>query len=115
MNAPRQAIPTAPCTDACSDTGADSASQALRRQARRRVGRQAGFLIHLAVFLMVNLGLLAARILRGDAPTVHLPMLGWGFGLVIHGVVTLVALRSGDWYRRWVDAEARALRARPRG
>jgi hypothetical protein len=85
--------------------------EALRRQARRRVARQLGFLIHLVVYLAVNGGLVALRLLRGEAPVVHGPMLGWGLGLLIHGIVTLVALRGETVMRGWVDRETERLAA----
>ena len=60
------------------------------RQARRRAGRKLGFFIHAAVFGAVNLGLITVNI--GTTPD-HawslFPLLGWGFGLLMHGLAVL--------------------------
>lgn len=84
----------------------------LMHQARRRVGLKIGFAIHGTVYLLVNTGLFLLNFSRGG-PAWHLaPLLGWGLGLAIHGLVTLLALRGDGLRRRWVDAEARRLRER---
>lgn len=85
---------------------------ALMHQARRRVGLKIGFAIHLTVYLLVNTGLFLLNLNRGG-PAWHLaPLLGWGLGLAIHGLVTLFALRGDGLRQRWVDDEAQRLRAR---
>lgn len=60
------------------------------REARRSAARKLGFFIHAGVYLMVNLllaGLAAYGRQRAGWP--QLPLLGWGFGLLIHGIVAL--------------------------
>lgn len=59
------------------------------RQARRAAGRKLGFLIHAAVFVLVNGALLAANVSTGGHGRVWAawPLLGWGLGLAIHGLV----------------------------
>ena len=77
----------------------------LQRQARRNVALAGGFAIHLLVYIVVNAGLLLSGRGRGVA-------LGWGLGLAIHGLVTLLKLGGQGLRRRLVDAEVKRLRSR---
>lgn len=80
------------------------------RRARRTAARQLGFLIHAAVFLVVNLALLAVLIGSGRPVSHAWPLAGWGLGLAIHALVALAPL----WRLR--DALiARALHRQARG
>jgi len=59
------------------------------RRARRRVREIRAFYIHLAVFVAVNLLLHLINFVT--APGVYWafwPLLGWGIGLLVHGLVT---------------------------
>ena len=77
--------------------------------ARRRVRIKTGFYIHGLVYLLVNSVLLLINLL-GGGPRWHMaPLLGWGLGLAIHGLVTLLALRGGGLRKRMVAAELRHL------
>ena len=77
--------------------------------ARRRVRIKTGFYIHGLVYLLVNSVLLLINLL-GGGPRWHVaPLLGWGLGLAIHGLVTLLALRGGGLRERMVAAELRHL------
>ena len=68
---------------------------AIRKRAEKRVKDRVGFLVHLAVFVTVNLFLWGLGIITGSLafPWPLLVTLGWGIGLVSHGVV--VYLDSG--------------------
>ena len=83
----------------------------LLRAARRRAAAKLGFLIHLAVFVAVNLLLLAIN--RGLAPDTawHLfPLGGWAIGLGIHGLAVFLA---GSGFReQMIERELRTLRSR---
>ena len=83
----------------------------LMRRAKRRVARKMGFLIHLTVFVLVNAGLwLLGSVQGGGARWNHWPLMGWGLGLAIHGIVTFLSL-SGDGMReRMLDAELERLK-----
>ncbi len=81
----------------------------IEARARRRVGRKIGFFIHATVFVLVNLGLFALNQLTGEPRWHHLPLLGWGLGLAIHGIVTFVGLSTDALRRRMLDQEIRAL------
>jgi hypothetical protein len=79
-------------------------------QARRRAGRRLGFLIHAAVFGAVNLGLIAINIAAAPAhPWSAYPLLGWGFGLLMHGLATSGAF--GRAYDTLVERELARLPA----
>lgn len=80
--------------------------------ARRRVKIKAGFYIHGLVYLLVNSVLLVVNQL-GGGPRWHVaPLLGWGLGLAIHGLVTLLALRGDSLRERMVASELQYLRQR---
>jgi 2TM domain len=86
--------------------------QDLHARARRRVGMKIGFAIHALVYVCVNLGLWSLASLGGRGSWNTWPLLGWGLGLAIHGLVTFVGL-SGDGLRqRMVHAEVERLRRR---
>ena len=68
-------------TDADADDDAE-----LRRLARRRAGAKLGFYKHLAVYGLVNIGLLVINL--AATPGVwwfYWPLLGWGAALGVHG------------------------------
>lgn len=83
----------------------------LQRLARKRVAMKLGFAIHLLVYTVVNAGLLLAS-LAGGRGWFWVPLLGWGLGLGIHGLVTLLHLRGQGLREQMVTAELQRLRAR---
>jgi hypothetical protein len=88
----------------------------LERRARRRVGMKMGFYIHALVYVLVNLGLFALNAYTGGRQWAIFPMLGWGLGLAIHGIVTFVSLQGDGLRDRMVESEMERLRRRaPRG
>ena len=86
--------------------------RAIEREARKRVGMKLGFFIHALVFVLVNAGLYAINASLGGGRWAVFPLLGWGLGLAIHGVVVAAALSGGGVRRRMLDAEVARLRAR---
>lgn len=87
----------------------------LRRLARRRVELKLGWLTHATVFVLVNLGLyLLSGLGQGGlvARWHSFPLWGWGLGLAIHGVVTVLALGGGDLRERMMNSELERLKAR---
>ena len=68
------------------------------RRAKRHVGLKKGLLTHALVYVLVNVGLLVINIWAGGGRWHWFPLLGWGLGLLIHGIVTFMALR-GDGHR----------------
>ncbi len=83
----------------------------LQDLARKRVAMKLGFAIHLLVYTLVNAGLVALSLGRGNQWHWG-PLLGWGLGLAIHGIVTLVALRGQGLRDRMVAREVQRLRER---
>ncbi len=83
----------------------------LEQRARKRVGMKMAFATHLLVYTLVNAGLLLAS-LAGGRGWFWAPLLGWGLGLAIHGIVTLVALRGQGLRDRMVAREVQRLRER---
>jgi Flp pilus assembly protein TadB len=83
------------------------AERQLLRQARRRVDLKMGWLTHACVFVLVNLGFA----LLGDGQRwTQFPLWGWGLGLAIHGVVTLLALNGGGLRERMLAKELEQLK-----
>jgi len=83
----------------------------LHKLARKRVGMKMGFATHLLVYTLVNAGLAFLSLSQGRQWHWG-PLLGWGLGLAIHGIVTLVALRGQGLRDRMVDREVQRLRQR---
>lgn len=77
----------------------------LERRARHRVGIKLGFYTHALVFVIVNLGLFAANSVAGGHRWAHFPLLGWGLGLAIHGVVVLLSLQGQGLRERMLERE----------
>ena len=79
-------------------------------QARRRAGRQLGFYIHAAVFVAVNLLLVGINFAATPAqPWALYPFLGWGFGLLMHGLAVMGPI--GRIHRTLVQRELARLPA----
>ena len=82
----------------------------LRIKARARVAAKLSFFLHLAVYVAVNLLLVAINLLTTPE---HLwfywPMLGWGIGVFFHGVVALVAVKWEGLVGGMEDRELRRM------
>lgn len=85
----------------------------IESRARRRVGLKMGFYTHLLVYVLVNLGLFAISSASGRGNWHFWPLLGWGLGLAIHGIVTFVSLRGEGLRGRMLEREIERLRSRP--
>lgn len=83
--------------------------ESIEARARRRVGRKIGFYVHAFVYLIVNLGLYAMDQLTGQARWHQWPLMGWGLGLAVHGIVVFVSLHTEGLRLRMVDNEIQAL------
>ena len=78
--------------------------------ARRRASAKFGFLIHLGVFIAVNLGLVAINYSIDPGFAWHrFPLAGWALGLAIHGLA--VYFIGSGLRERMVDAEMKKLEA----
>lgn len=89
----------------------------IERIARRRAGAKLGWYIHATVFLLVNLFLLAlSRYGFGQRPWSVFPVLGWGLGLVLHGISVFMLGQGLPFRERLVQRERERLqRERPGG
>lgn len=81
------------------------------RLARRRAGAKLGWYAHAAVYLVVNLFLFAlSEYGLGQRRWSIYPMIGWGLGLLLHGVAVFL-LGSGSGLReRMIEKERERLR-----
>ena len=86
--------------------------QYLEAQARRRAGAKFGWLIHAAVYVCVNLLLAALSARHGKGWAVY-PALGWGVGLLVHGVAVWVRTPLHGVYATLLERERAALQRAP--
>lgn len=84
----------------------------IRDRAKKRVDMKMGLYVHALVFVCVNLGLYALNLANGGERWHTFPLFGWGLGLAIHGLVTVVSLRGDGLRERMMDAEIARLRTR---
>jgi hypothetical protein len=84
----------------------------LEARARHRVGLRMGFYVHALVYVLVNGGLWALNLIGGGPRWAVFPLLGWGAGLLLHGILVTVALRGEGWRQRMLAREIEALRRR---
>lgn len=81
-------------------------------RAKSRVEELRGFYAHLAVYLIVNAGLILIDLLSGDGWWFYWPLLGWGIGLAVHAVNTYVV--SGRIGSDWEERKIRELMEKDR-
>jgi hypothetical protein len=84
-------------------------SPELERQARRNVALRMGWLVHAAVFVLVNAGLWLAGVRSG---WLGLPTGGWVIGLLVHGAVVWLAPTGEGIRQRLLETERQRLRDR---
>lgn len=96
------------------DDSQTQSDQDLRRIAKKRVGIKLGFYTHLLVFVLVNSGLYLLSQTTGNGRWHHFPLFGWGLGLAIHGLVTVISLQGTGLKERMLAAEIEALKRRQR-
>lgn len=81
------------------------------RAARERAEMLQGLYIHLLVYVVINAGLFLINWLTrpdGGGWWFYWPLLGWGIGVLIHVVATVVPVFD----RRWVDRKTEELAGR---
>jgi len=81
-----------------------------RSAARRAADRKFGFYIHLAVFVLVNVGLVGLNLATGRFAWSAFPLFGWGLGLAIHGLVALGPIEQ--WRKSLIEREEARLAGR---
>ena len=82
----------------------------LDRLARKRAGAKLGWYIHALVYVCVNVMLALMSVMSGKHWAVF-PALGWGLGLVIHGVVVFFVTGGAGLHERLIERERAALAA----
>jgi hypothetical protein len=80
-------------------------------QARARVHKLRGFYIHLLVYGLVNVGLIALNLVAGRPFWFIWPLLGWGIGVIAHG---LSVAGTGVLGREWEERKTREYLERER-
>jgi nitrate reductase gamma subunit len=74
--------------------------------AKRYVERKIGFFIHLAVYVIVNSGLLFVNLLHDHRTLWAIaPLLGWGIGLLFHGLAVFLYSPGATWKQRMIEKE----------
>lgn len=89
-------------------TSQDREQARLDALARRRAGAKIGWYIHAAIYLCVNTGLLLLSGSQGRHWGLY-PALGWGLGLLAHGVAVWVLMPGGSVMQRLVARERAQL------
>lgn len=84
------------------------------RQARRRAGAKMSWYIHALVYVCVNAGLVLISAMQGRGWAVY-PAMGWGLGLLIHGLVVFSLGTSGGFYSRLLAKERLSLAGQGQG
>ena len=80
--------------------------------ARKRAGAKLGWYTHAGVYLLVNL-LLATLSLSSGRHWAIYPALGWGLGLLVHGVVVFLFTNGADLHSRLLQHERERLARDP--
>ena len=85
----------------------------LHQLARRRAGAKLGWMIHALIYLAVNggLALLAFLSTTGARHTTAATALGWGLGLLVHGLVVYAAGPGSRLRESLVQAEVKRLQS----
>ena len=81
--------------------------EAIEALARKRASAKMGFYIHASVFCAVMIGLFVLSSMTSSHSWSIVPLLGWGLGLGIHGLV--VFTRASGLRERMVQAEREKL------
>ena len=80
----------------------------IERLALRRAKAKLGWFNHAAVYLAVNLGLIAISVANGQRWALY-PLLGWGVGLLAHGISVWALPPGGELLGRLVERERAKL------
>jgi hypothetical protein len=82
-------------------------------EARRQARAKLGFITHATIYLLVMTMLVVTNLMTSPGHYWFLwPMLGWGSGLLAHGLVTFLWGSGNRLERHLVNRELRELRRR---
>lgn len=84
----------------------------IERLARKRAAAKLGWVIHAGVYLLVNL-LLATLSLNSGRHWALYPALGWGLGLLVHGIVVFLLTDGAGLHARLLQHERDRLARDP--
>ena len=88
----------------------------LERLARKRAGAKLGWYIHATVYVLVNLLIFSvSHYAYGNRPWSLGPLLGWGIGLMLHGVSVFVLGSGSNLRERMVQRERDRIARAQRG
>ncbi len=88
----------------------------LERLAHKRAGAKLGWYAHATLYLVVNLTMLAfSKYGFGNRSWSAYPLLGWGLGLVLHGVSVFLLGRGSGLRERMVQQEREKLQRQQDG
>lgn len=80
--------------------------QELHTRVETRVENKLGFYIHLAVYLVINLSLVALNLSTSPASYwFQWPLIGWGIGLVLHALIVFLFGEGSAIRERMIDQE----------
>jgi hypothetical protein len=86
-------------------------AEEIERLAHKRAGAKLGWYVHAAVYVVVNLGILAAIFFGWRSrPWNPYATMGWGLGLALHGVSVFVLGKGSGLRERMVAQERERLR-----
>ena len=76
------------------------------QEAKKRVEEIRSFYLHFVIYLLVNAGLVVLNLLTSPEYFWFIwPILGWGIGLLIHGVTVF----GGLWGKEWEERKIREI------
>lgn len=88
----------------------DTEDRSITDRARKRGALKLGFYTHLLVYVCVNAGLMLLNFVQGSHRWSVWPLMGWGLGLAIHGLVTFASLRGEGVRERMLASEIERLK-----
>lgn len=78
----------------------------IERIARKRAGAKLGWYVHATIFVVVNLGMFAfAYFGFARRPWSVAPVLGWGAGLLLHGISVFILANGSPLRERMLQRE----------
>ena len=79
--------------------------------AHKRAAAKMGWYVHLLVYLVVNAFIFSMSVHAfGNRPWSVAPLLGWGIGVVLHGVAVFVLGKGSTVRERMVERERERIR-----
>lgn len=89
-------------------------NQEAYQRAKRRVEAKIGFYIHLAVYVVINCLLIVINFTTGAQYLwFKWPLIGWGIGLLFHGLGVFVFVGGSDFKERLIEKEMQKQASKP--